>query len=193
MKFKMKWWIRRKGKSSCGSAWIYSPLYRASSARKTFFPRHRWHRKKTLPSSIYSQFCADFWNFARLKNIFIKNYFFHPLFRNPPVLTAHNSSDIILRLPMGKRIRDIRWLSVWCRRFTVSYLKVSSLSRSDLERDPNSQRKQKWWIFSTLLYDHDEIINAYCRNYKIFRFSQWIFRSQFITFPNNEIEPPDEL
>lgn len=40
--------------------------------------------------------------------------------RNPPRLQAHNKSDIILRLPVGKRIREIRWLSVWCRRFTVS-------------------------------------------------------------------------
>lgn len=40
--------------------------------------------------------------------------------RDPPILQAHNRTDIILRLPMGKRIKDIRWLSVWCRRFTVS-------------------------------------------------------------------------
>ncbi|CAH1121732.1 unnamed protein product [Ceutorhynchus assimilis] len=44
--------------------------------------------------------------------------------REPPVLKAHNNSDIILRLPMGKRIRDIRWLSVWCRRFTVDFGEV---------------------------------------------------------------------
>uniref|UniRef100_A0A1A9ZWW8 DM13 domain-containing protein n=1 Tax=Glossina pallidipes TaxID=7398 RepID=A0A1A9ZWW8_GLOPL len=37
---------------------------------------------------------------------------------DPPILKAHNNTDIILRLPMGKRIKDIRWLSVWCRRFT---------------------------------------------------------------------------
>ncbi|ALC47592.1 CG34355 [Drosophila busckii] len=40
---------------------------------------------------------------------------------DPPVLSAHNNTDIILRLPMGKRIKDIRWLSVWCRRFTVDF------------------------------------------------------------------------
>ncbi|CRL05403.1 CLUMA_CG018002, isoform B [Clunio marinus] len=44
--------------------------------------------------------------------------------REPPVLRAHNNSDIILRLPMGKRIRDTRWLSVWCRRFTVDFGEV---------------------------------------------------------------------
>ncbi|KAG5897115.1 hypothetical protein JTB14_014102 [Gonioctena quinquepunctata] len=44
--------------------------------------------------------------------------------RDPPVLRAYNNTDIILRLPMGKRIRDIRWLSVWCRRFTVDFGEV---------------------------------------------------------------------
>uniref|UniRef100_A0A182WYF8 DOMON domain-containing protein n=1 Tax=Anopheles quadriannulatus TaxID=34691 RepID=A0A182WYF8_ANOQN len=41
--------------------------------------------------------------------------------REPPVLQQHTNTDIILKLPMGKRIRDIRWLSVWCRRFTVDF------------------------------------------------------------------------
>ncbi|XP_018572684.1 protein Skeletor, isoforms B/C isoform X1 [Anoplophora glabripennis] len=44
--------------------------------------------------------------------------------RDPPELRAYNNTDIILRLPMGKRIRDIRWLSVWCRRFTVDFGEV---------------------------------------------------------------------
>lgn len=54
-------------------------------------------------------------NFKLTKNNF---------YREPPILQAHNNSDIILRLPMGKRIRDIRWLSVWCRRFTVSQINL---------------------------------------------------------------------
>ncbi|XP_014365174.2 protein Skeletor, isoforms B/C [Papilio machaon] len=41
--------------------------------------------------------------------------------RDPPVLTAHTNSDILLRLPAGKRLRDIKWISVWCRRFTVNF------------------------------------------------------------------------
>ncbi|XP_011874994.1 PREDICTED: protein Skeletor, isoforms B/C [Vollenhovia emeryi] len=40
---------------------------------------------------------------------------------DPRVLEAYNYTDIILRLPGGKRIRDIKWLSVWCRRFTVDF------------------------------------------------------------------------
>ncbi|KAK0183369.1 hypothetical protein PV327_001418 [Microctonus hyperodae] len=43
--------------------------------------------------------------------------------RDPPVLKAYNNTDVILRLPQGKKIRDIKWLSVWCRRFTVSKTK----------------------------------------------------------------------
>ncbi|CAG4973312.1 unnamed protein product [Colias eurytheme] len=41
--------------------------------------------------------------------------------RDPPVLSAHSNSDILLRLPGGKRLRDIKWISVWCRRFTVNF------------------------------------------------------------------------
>ncbi|XP_075210705.1 protein Skeletor, isoforms B/C [Lycorma delicatula] len=41
--------------------------------------------------------------------------------RDPPVLEKFNRQDVILRLPLGKRIRDIKWLSVWCRRFTVNF------------------------------------------------------------------------
>ncbi|CAH0554651.1 unnamed protein product [Brassicogethes aeneus] len=44
--------------------------------------------------------------------------------RDPPQLSAYNNTDVILRLPNGKRIRDIRWLSVWCRRFTVDFGEV---------------------------------------------------------------------
>ncbi|XP_037295975.1 protein Skeletor, isoforms B/C isoform X1 [Manduca sexta] len=41
--------------------------------------------------------------------------------KDPPILLAHSNSDILLRLPAGKRLRDIKWLSVWCRRFTVNF------------------------------------------------------------------------
>lgn len=59
------------------------------------------------------------------KNCFIRDWFSsfflsYDHCREPPSLGKHEDSDIVLKLPMGKRIRDIRWLSVWCRRFTVS-------------------------------------------------------------------------
>nr|XP_024216271.1 protein Skeletor, isoforms B/C [Halyomorpha halys] len=41
--------------------------------------------------------------------------------RDPPVLRAYNKTDLILRLPHGIKLKDIRWLSVWCRRFTVNF------------------------------------------------------------------------
>jgi hypothetical protein len=51
-----------------------------------------------------------------------RNWYCPSFYRDPPVLKAFNNTDVLLRLPMGKRIRDIRWLSVWCRRFTVCIL-----------------------------------------------------------------------
>ncbi|KOC68274.1 Protein Skeletor, isoforms B/C [Habropoda laboriosa] len=44
--------------------------------------------------------------------------------RDPVVLKMYNDTDIILKLPDGMRIRDINWLSVWCRRFTVNFADV---------------------------------------------------------------------
>ncbi|KAF6210117.1 hypothetical protein GE061_015873 [Apolygus lucorum] len=43
---------------------------------------------------------------------------------DPPVLRAYNKTDVILKLPPGKKLRDIKWLSVWCRRFTVNFGEV---------------------------------------------------------------------
>ncbi|XP_076391454.1 protein Skeletor, isoforms B/C isoform X2 [Megachile rotundata] len=43
---------------------------------------------------------------------------------DPPVLKSYNYTDILLKLPDGKQIRDIKWLSVWCRRFTVNFADV---------------------------------------------------------------------
>ncbi|XP_076244661.1 protein Skeletor, isoforms B/C [Calliopsis andreniformis] len=37
------------------------------------------------------------------------------------VLPAFNYTDIMLKLPDGKRFRDIKWFSIWCRRFTVDF------------------------------------------------------------------------
>lgn len=36
------------------------------------------------------------------------------------MLKAHNKTNLFLKLPAGKKIKDIKWLAVWCRRFTVS-------------------------------------------------------------------------
>ena len=39
--------------------------------------------------------------------------------REPSVLGRYDSKDVLLKLPVGVKVRDMRWLSVWCRRFTV--------------------------------------------------------------------------
>ena len=31
------------------------------------------------------------------------------------------NEDVLLKLPHGMKMRDVRWLSIWCRRFTVNY------------------------------------------------------------------------
>ncbi|XP_017759111.1 PREDICTED: protein Skeletor, isoforms B/C [Eufriesea mexicana] len=41
--------------------------------------------------------------------------------REPEELRLYNYTDIFLKLPKGKRLRDIRWLSVWCRRLTLNF------------------------------------------------------------------------
>ena len=34
---------------------------------------------------------------------------------------APQNEDVLLKLPHGMKMRDVRWLSIWCRRFTVNY------------------------------------------------------------------------
>ena len=38
-----------------------------------------------------------------------------------PKLKRMKNKDILLTLPGTLKIRDIKWLSVWCKRFTVNY------------------------------------------------------------------------
>ncbi|XP_076177973.1 protein Skeletor, isoforms B/C isoform X2 [Ptiloglossa arizonensis] len=39
----------------------------------------------------------------------------------PQGLKSYNYTDIFLKLPDGKRIRDMNWLSIWCPRFTLNF------------------------------------------------------------------------
>ncbi|XP_065556383.1 protein Skeletor, isoforms B/C-like isoform X2 [Artemia franciscana] len=41
--------------------------------------------------------------------------------RDAAPLKRFESEDILLKLPPGTKVRDLRWLSVWCRRFTVDF------------------------------------------------------------------------
>ena len=50
---------------------------------------------------------------------------------SPPVLRRSDGEDVLLKLPLGIKVRDLKWLSVWCRRFTVrsyfTYLLVKAI------------------------------------------------------------------
>ena len=37
-------------------------------------------------------------------------------------LKEFTDAHILLTLPVGYKVDDLRWLSVWCRKFGVSYL-----------------------------------------------------------------------
>ncbi|XP_026729484.1 transcription factor LBX1-like [Trichoplusia ni] len=63
--------------------------------------------------------------------------------RDPPILSAHSNSDILLRLPGGKRLRDIKWLSVWCRRFTVPDGQSNHLNLFNSRPQPKKKRKSR--------------------------------------------------
>lgn len=44
--------------------------------------------------------------------------------QEPPVLPKMNNENVLLKLPGNLKVTDIRWLSIWCRRFTVNYGEV---------------------------------------------------------------------
>jgi len=41
--------------------------------------------------------------------------------REPPILRDFTRENVILDLPPSYKIKDIAWLSVWCRKFTVNF------------------------------------------------------------------------
>ena len=40
---------------------------------------------------------------------------------DPPILKQFNSQDIYLNIPQGLDVKDLRWISVWCRQFGVNF------------------------------------------------------------------------
>lgn len=36
-------------------------------------------------------------------------------------LKGYKNADIVLKLPKGKSLRDIKWFSIWCRKFRVNF------------------------------------------------------------------------
>jgi hypothetical protein len=44
------------------------------------------------------------------------------------------NENVLLKLPSGMKVRDIKWLSIWCRRFTVNYGEVYISRDFDIPR-----------------------------------------------------------
>ncbi|XP_067142966.1 protein Skeletor, isoforms B/C-like isoform X2 [Centruroides vittatus] len=50
-----------------------------------------------------------------------KGYIVLDEFGTEEVLREYKGKDIIITLPEGKKIKDIKWLSVWCEKFSVNF------------------------------------------------------------------------
>lgn len=60
-------------------------------------------------------------------------------FRDVPPLERQNGTDVVLILPEGLKVKDIRWLAIWCTRFTVSIiLKFSKFYYLIKRKQPDS-------------------------------------------------------
>lgn len=62
-------------------------------------------------------------------------------------LGAYRSKDVTLTLPKGVSVKDLRWVSIWCRRFSVDFGNLL------IPRGVQYPRPQKIGAFKTL--DHD--------------------------------------
>ena len=47
-----------------------------------------------------------------------------PKVPEPPTLKRMRNENVLLTLPGTLKVTEIRWLSIWCRRFTVNYGEV---------------------------------------------------------------------
>ena len=56
-----------------------------------------------------------------------------------PVLKSSSSEDIVLSLPPSLQAEDIKWISVWCRKFAVDFghvvVQVNQLTEGELCKD----------------------------------------------------------
>ncbi|KAL7307222.1 hypothetical protein TKK_0000944 [Trichogramma kaykai] len=48
--------------------------------------------------------------------------------RNPSPLGYYKNADILLKLPYNMRVRDIKYLSVWCQRFTDNIVAAAAVA-----------------------------------------------------------------
>ena len=61
--------------------------------------------------------------------------------KDPPSLKKTRNENVLLTLPEDLKVSDIRWLSIWCMRFTVNYAHV--IIPADLESPKKVVRIQK--------------------------------------------------
>lgn len=47
---------------------------------------------------------------------------------------SYREKDVVLSLPSGKTLRDVRWISVWCRAFDVNFGELMLQERIDYPR-----------------------------------------------------------
>lgn len=72
----------------------------------------------TLTLSMSKSLFADFFaSFRVLHN--------RSPFKEAPTLKKMSNVNVLLPLPGQLKVTDIKWLSVWCRRFTVNFAEVS--------------------------------------------------------------------
>ena len=68
-------------------------------------------------------------------------------YRDPkvPVLKSASSEDIVLQLPPSLQAQDIKWISVWCRKFAVDFGHVlvpgNQLAEGELGKHYSNKRK----------------------------------------------------
>ena len=45
------------------------------------------------------------------------------------ILGAYRGKNVVLTLPSGKTLRNVKWISVWCRAFDVNFGEVTFPNR----------------------------------------------------------------
>ena len=58
-----------------------------------------------------------------------------------PVLGSFNGEDILLHLPPELKVSQLKWLSVWCRAFTVNFGDLIFPSEEGDKSDNEGQSK----------------------------------------------------
>ena len=91
--------------------------------------------------------------------------------REPPYLQRMKNEDVLLKLPHGMKMRDVRWLSIWCRRFTVNYGDVYVPQGIQI---PRPEASSQFRIFAVRSNPTNNPCQTYAKDKASFLFSFWI-------------------